>query len=437
MTQPVSTHPDPIRAVVVGAGHRGVLYASYAHQAPAELIITAVVDPDPVRRDRVGQDHSLPPERRFESLTDLPPAGVIADVAIDATMDADHVPTAEWLLQAGYPVLLEKPIAGTAPEVLSLAETSRRTGRLLMICHVLRYSPFYVEVKERLLAGELGEIISIEMSEYVSFDHLAAAYVRGRWANSTRTGSGILLSKSCHDVDLMAWLCDDRPARVASAGSRRLFTAERAPDGAGTRCVTDCKIESTCAYSARRQYLELGVWGTYAWEGLESLGPEPTTEQKLTSLATDNPYGRCVWHSDNDVLDRQSVSVEFDTGAIGVFTLVGNSALGNRTIEIVGSKGELSGSLDTGEIRLRTINSTGDQQYAGRVIKTDVAGLAHGGGDLLLVADFVRAVRDQPVSVSSTRIGNSIDGHLIAFAAERALAERRWVDLAEFDTASA
>ncbi len=429
------TDQAPIRAVVVGAGHRGVLYASYAQQAPAELIITAVVDPDPVRRDRVAQDHSLPPERRFESLTDLPPAGVIADVAIDATMDADHVPTAEWLLEAGYPVLLEKPIAGNAPEVLSLAETSRRTGRLLMICHVLRYSPFYVEVKQRLLSGELGEIMSIQMAEYVSFDHMAAAYVRGRWANTGRSGSGILLSKSCHDVDLMAWLCDDRPARVASAGSRRLFTADRAPAGAGTRCVTDCRVESTCAYSARRQYLELGVWGTYAWEGLESLGGEPTTEQKLISLGTDNPYGRCVWHSDNDVLDRQTVSVEFSNGAVGAFTLVGNSALGNRTIEIVGTEGELSGSLETGDLRLRTINNSGDRQYEERVIKTDVAGLAHGGGDMKLVADFVRAVRDEPVSVSSTKIDNSIDGHLIAFAAERALAERRWVDLAEFDTA--
>lgn len=424
---------EPLRAVVVGAGHRGVLYASYAHQAPAELIITAVVDPDPVRRDRLGDDHDVPPERRLASMSELPSAGVIADVAIDATMDADHVPTATWLLEAGYPVLLEKPIAGTAPEVLALAETSRRTGRLLMICHVLRYSPFYVAVKERLLSGELGEIMSIQLTEYVSFDHMATAYVRGRWANSARSGSGFLLSKSCHDVDLMAWLCDDRPVRVASAGSRRWFTRDRAPAGAGTRCVFDCRIESSCAYSARRQYVELGVWSTYAWESLEHLGAEATPEQKLASLATDNPYGRCVWHSDNDVLDRQVVSAEFADGAVGTFTLVGNSALGNRTIEIIGTAGELSGSLDTGELRVRTISNTGDHQYDERVITTDVSGLAHGGGDLRLVADFVHAARGEPVSVSSTRIGNSIDGHLIAFAAERARVERRWVELAELE----
>jgi predicted dehydrogenase len=433
-------NPDPrppVRAVVVGAGQRGRLYASYAGLEPAELTITAVVEPDPVRRDRIAVDHSVPTERRFASLTELPRAGVIADAAIDATMDADHVPTAEWLLAAGYDVLLEKPIAATAPAVLSLAETSRRTGRLLMVCHVLRYSPFYVEIKRRLLAGELGEIISIQLAEYVSFDHMAAAYVRGRWANSARTGSGFMLSKSCHDVDLMAWLCDDRPTRVTSAGSRGLFTAERAPAGAGTRCVTDCAIEPGCAYSARRQYLDLEVWSSYAWEGLESLGSEPTREQKLTSLATDSPYGRCVWRSDNDVVDRQTVSVEFANGAVGSFTLVGNSAAGNRTVEIVGTRGELSGSLDSGSIRIRRITSSGERLYDEEVISTDVAGLAHGGGDMRLVADFVRAVRGEPVSVSSTRIGNSIDGHLIAFAAERAMAERRWVELDEFAPASA
>lgn len=427
----------PVRAVVVGAGHRGRLYASYAAVEPAELTITGVVEPDPVRRDRLAQEHAVPAERRFASLAELPRAGVIADAAIDATMDADHVPTAEWLLEAGYPVLLEKPIAGTAAEVLSLAESSRRAGRLLMICHVLRYSPFYVEIKRRLLAGDLGEIMSIQLAEYVSFDHMAAAYVRGRWANSARTGSGFMLSKSCHDVDLMAWLCDDRPDRVASAGSRGLFTAERAPAGAGTRCVTDCAIEAGCAYSARRQYLDLEIWGGYAWEGIEALGPEPTREQKLTSLATDSPYGRCVWHSDNDVVDRQTVSVEFTNGAVGSFTLVGNAAAGNRTVEIVGTGGELSGSLDTGSIRLRRISSSGDRLYDEQSIGTDVAGLAHGGGDLLLVSDFVRAVRGEPVSVSSTRIGNSIDGHLIAFAAERAMAERRWVELDEFIPAPA
>ncbi|MFC7620624.1 Gfo/Idh/MocA family protein [Microlunatus sp. GCM10028923] len=426
------TSPDPLRAVVVGAGHRGVLYATYAHAEPNELIITAVVEPDPVRRDRLGDEHGLPADRRLASLDDLPPAGVIADVAIDATMDADHVPTAERLLQAGYAVLLEKPIAGNADEVLSLAETSRRTGRLLMICHVLRYSPFYVAAKERVLAGDLGEIMSIQMAEYVSFDHMAAAYVRGRWSNSARSGSGILLSKCCHDIDLMAWLCDDRPARVASAGSRRLFTAERAPAGAGTRCVDDCAIESRCAYSARRQYLELGLWGTYAWEGIEELGPDPTPEQKLASLAADNPYGRCVWRSDNDVLDRQTVSVEFADGIVGSFLLSGNAAVGNRTLEIVGTRGELSGSLDTGKIRIRRIADAGDQLYQEELITTDVAGLAHGGGDLKLVADFVRAVRGEPVSVSSTKIENSIDGHLIVFAADRALAERRWVELSEF-----
>lgn len=100
------------------------------------------------------------------------------------------MPTATRLLAAGYPVLLEQPIAGSAAEVLALAETSRRAGRLLMICHVLRYAPFYTEVKRRILAGDLGEIISLQLTENIGYDHMATAYVRGRWASSRRSGSG-------------------------------------------------------------------------------------------------------------------------------------------------------------------------------------------------------------------------------------------------------
>jgi len=231
----------------------------------------------------------------------------------------------------------------------------------------------------------------------------------------------------------MAWLSADRPLRVTSAGSRRLFAAHRAPAGAGTRCLLDCAIEADCAYSARRLYLEAGTWQTYAWESLEAHGPEPAAAAKLESLASDNPYGRCVWHSENDVLDRQSVSVEFEHGTVGTFLLAGNAARAARTLQIVGTAGELSGSMDAGELRLRTITSTGPRLFAERVISTGAAGGGHGGGDLRLVADFVRAVRGEPVSISSTRIEDSIDGHLIVFAADRAVAERRWVELAELD----
>lgn len=421
-----------LSAVLVGAGHRGVLYSGYAHIAPDDLRLVAVVDPDPIRRARVAEEFALPAGRLFDSLDDLPRGGEFAEIAIDATMDADHVPTAITLLELGYHVLLEKPIAPSAAELNRLSGAAEASDRALMICHVLRYAPFYVEVKSRILAGEIGEIISIEMAEHVSYDHAAMGFVRGRWANSEQSGSGILLAKCCHDLDLMSWLNNTTsPLRVASTGSRQLFTADRAPVGAGTRCLSDCPIEPECAYSAKRNYIDLNKWQQYAWESIEDLGSEPTLDQKLHSLATDNPYGVCVWGADNDVMDRQSVAIEFADGSLGNFMMACNSATPGRTITIVGTKGDLTGSLEDGTIRIRQIAATGDRPYTAEHFTVDVTGDMHGGGDLRLVADFVATVRGETQSVSSTTIADSLNGHLMVYAAELARTERRWVDLQE------
>ncbi|WP_327639710.1 Gfo/Idh/MocA family oxidoreductase [Kribbella sp. NBC_00482] len=431
-TVPSSRSSAPVRAVLVGAGHRGVLYSRYAQVAPDELAITAIVEPDPTRRERWGAEFGIPQAARYSSLTDLPDAGAVAEVAIDATMDQDHVPTAIHLLAAGYDVLLEKPIAQSAPELMALAEAQRASGRTLMICHVLRYAPFYSEAKRRIVAGEIGEPLSIEMAEHVSYDHMSMAFVRGRWGNSEQSGSSMLLAKCCHDLDLMTWLCNAAaPARVASSGSRGMFVPERAPHGAGTRCLSDCSIEATCSYSAQRLYVDLKKWPEYIWEQAEHLSPDLDLDQKLESLRTDNRYGRCVWHADNDVLDRQTVSVEFADGVIGSFALATNTPASSRTLHVVGTTGEISGALEDGTLRVRRIRTDGAASFDEEIIATSVTNDMHGGGDHRLVEDFVRVVRGEPASVSSTQLADSVNGHLLVFAAERARQQHRWVELAE------
>ncbi|WP_285567911.1 Gfo/Idh/MocA family oxidoreductase [Streptomyces sp. RTGN2] len=425
----------PVRAVLVGAGHRGVLYSRYAQVAPDQLAITAIVEPDPTRRERWGAEFGIPHAARYASLTDLPDAGEVAEAAIDATMDQDHVRTATRLLAAGYDVLLEKPSAQNAQELMTLAEAQRTSGRILMICHVLRYATFYTEAKHRILAGEIGEPLSIEMAEHVSYDHMSMAYVRGRWGSSEQSGSSMLLAKCCHDLDLMTWLCNSAaPARVASSGSRGMFIPERAPQGAGTRCLSDCSIEATCSYSARRLYVELNGWQEYVWEQEEHVSPELDLDQKLESLRTDNRYGRCVWRAGNDVLDRQSVSVEFADGVLGSFALATNTPAPSRTLHVVGTAGEISGALEEGTLRVRRIRTDAAASFDEEMIKTSVTGDMHGGGDRPLVADFVRVVRGEPASVSSTQFADSVNGHLLVFAAELARQEHRWVELAELQT---
>lgn len=420
----------PLRAVIVGAGHRGVLYASYAETNPDQLQITGVVDPDPIRRERAAERYRIPAAGCFAAVDELPAAGAIADVALNATMDRLHVPTSRQLLRGGYDVLLEKPIGVSAAEVLRLQEEADRLGRTVMICHVLRFAPFYAAIRERIAAGEIGDIINLQLSEHVSYHHIVMGFVRGKWNTVEGGGSSMLMSKSCHDLDLLTWFKSGiAPTRVTSFGNLMYFRPEHAPEGAGSRCLVDCAIESTCTFSARKHYLEQNLWGAYVWHGIEHLGPEPTLEQKVESLRTDNPFGRCVWQCDNTVVDHQSVVVEFADGATGTLNTVGNSAKPCRTVRIIGTEGEIDGVMEDGRFVVRKPDPRAGHEYTEESVEFDVRQAMHGGGDLRLVADFVNVVRRRPPSISTTSLADSVNGHLVGFAADQAVAERRWVEV--------
>lgn len=417
----------PLRVVLVGAGHRSMLYGDYQNIAPDRMRVAGVVDPDPVRRRLAADEFQLAPEQQWESIDELPEAGVVADAAVNGTMDIIHVATTVQLLEKGYHVLLEKPIGTSAEELRLLEDAGAKAQRHVHICHVLRHAPFYRTIKELVLDGTVGQILNVQMAEYVAYDHIAVSYLRGSFSQASRYGSTMLLAKACHDLDLMAWLKSGiEPFRVTSVGSRMYFTEEQAPPGSGTRCVVDCRIESECAYSAKRHYVDNDWWPFYSWQPIEHLGPNPTREQKLESLRT-SPYGQCVWRSSTEMVDHQVVTVEFADGATGTLSMIGNAAVPSRTIHVVGTKGEVFGELHSGQITVRRINSHGSERATEERIEVSGGEQIHGGGDHLLVADFVDVLAGNPPSISTTALADSINGHLIGFAAEKAREEGRWV----------
>ncbi|NCA98497.1 MAG: Gfo/Idh/MocA family oxidoreductase [Clostridia bacterium] len=411
-----------IRVVIVGAGHRSLLYASYALENPDKMKVVGVVDPNEIRRKHVAERFDLPEQACFCSVEELVRGPKIADAVINGTMDKVHIPTSLPLLQAGYDILLEKPIGVAKAEVLGLLATARQYGRKVLICHVLRYAPFYVEIKKQLLSGAIGDILTLNTEENVSYHHMAVSFVRGKWSRLESGGSSFLMAKSCHDLDLITWLKSGvRPVKVSSFGQRSFFRPDRAPSGSGLRCLVDCTIEKDCPYSAYKNYIEQDLWRFYAWEGIEHISLNPTVEQKIESQKTDNPHGRCVWNCDNTVADHQMVMVEFEDGSTAVHHLNSAAAKGCRTIHVIGSKGELVGNMEDGTIEIRTPDARKDHIYASEIIQIDVMGDMHGGGDLRLVDDFVKVLQGQAPSISSTTIEDSIYGHLIGFSADESV----------------
>lgn len=430
----------PLKAVIVGAGNRARLYASYAREHPEELEIVGVADPDAERCSSIRELYGFPKHRIYPSAEALAAEPRFADLVINGTMDKDHVSTSRPLLQQGYHLLLEKPIATTPQELEDLLTTARKHQRKVAICHVLRHAPFYAAVRQAVEDGEVGEIVNLQAVEHVSYHHAATAFIRGKWGRQETSKSTMLMQKSCHDADLLVWLNPGTGLkRVSSFGSRQNFRPDKAPAGAGKRCLVDCTIESECAYSARKLYIDTPErWNFYVWNIFRGEADTLSLEEKERRLREDSPFGRCVWHSDNDVVDHQSVVAEFENGSTATLNMIAGTAKASRSIHITGTKGEIQGCFEDESFVIRHFDPSPGVDFSERLIQTrtgeTTSGEAgtHGGGDMRLVGDFLATVRGEPPSLSTTRLEDSITGHLLVFAADQSRVEGRTVEVGDF-----
>lgn len=409
----------PLKTIIVGGGHRSLTYAALSEIESDKMEIVGVADPDKNRRESIAKRFGIPNDKCFESAEELAKVPKFADAVINGTMDHIHVKTSIPLLKAGYDILLEKPFSVNENEARELVEAAEKYGRKVMVCFVLRYAPFYRKIKDLILAGEIGDIISIQTNEYVSYHHMSTSHVRGKWNNSDRCHSSMLLAKCCHDIDIMMWLMNEtKPALVSSFGCNKQFVKENAPVNSGTRCLVDCPLVNDCLYSAKRIYIDHpDRWSFYVWDALEHI-ENPTIEDKIELLKT-SPYGVCAYKSDNNVVDHQTVSVFFENGATGTHNMVGGTSKGTRTIHITGTKGVIEGDFEEGKFTLSKIDPSPGCEHEDTVFDLKIDNDTHGGGDLDLVRDFVTYARGENPSVSCTSIHDSLAGHLVVFLADK------------------
>ena len=241
-----------------------------------------------------GDLHQIPSARRFASHDEA--LEVDADGWVVATPDSHHHRPALAALTAGIPVLVEKPMAATIEDTVDLVATAERAGSMLMVGHVLRYTPFFTTLNDVISSGRLGEIVTVEHRENVVAWHMAHSYVRGNWASAAQA-TPMIVAKCCHDFDVLTWNMSGAMRSVTSIGSLLHFTSEHAPAGATARCTDPCPIED-CPFDARRIYLK------EAWQGwpVHVITDDLSQEGRLRALA-EGRYGRCVYTAGSDVVD--------------------------------------------------------------------------------------------------------------------------------------
>jgi predicted dehydrogenase len=419
---------EPLTAVLSGAGNRGrYVYAGWARAHPDRLRVVALAEPNDAARAAVAAEHGIPVGRVFRDWRECLAGPRLAAVAVIATSDTLHVDPALAAFARGYDVLLEKPIAPTPAECVRVVEAAEASGRLLQIGHVLRYTPFYEKVHELVSGGALGELLHVELKEHVAHWHMTHSYVRGKFRNRA-VAAPILLAKSCHDLDLMAWLVDRPVRRVASFGALAHFRPERAPAGAPARCTDGCPVQSTCPHDAVAFYAGPDERIARLWPWVD-VSPDPSRAARLRALETGR-YGRCVFRCDNDVLDHQVVALEFEGGITGSFTVQGLAAREERTIRLSGTRGELRGLLAAGVIEVEHPGVVGTER-----IELPGSVLGHFGGDDGLLTHFTGLLRSGGRAVRASGRA-ALESHLVGFAAEQARETGAVVDMDAFRAAA-
>lgn len=416
-----------LTAIVIGAGGRGQLYAGYINKFPDKFKIVAVAEPVESRRNSIRDKHNVPENMCFTDSKDLLALGKIADVAIISTMDRFHLEPTMAAISLHYDILLEKPVAPTPEECEKIAQYAERNGVKIVVCHVLRYTPFFITIKQLINDGVLGDIISINHEECVGHVHQSHSFVRGNWGNSQRS-SNMLLQKSCHDMDILQWLIGKKCKKVQSFGKLTHFKKENAPEGAPERCIDGCPYSETCPYNAVKLYLDDkdNDWFRDACTG-ERLPSDETVEKALRT----NMYGMCVYKCDNDVVDHQTVNLLFEDDVTVTFTMCAFNK-GGRHIHIMGTKGELRASLDSSEKPIVVYDLEKDTYTEYTTTGKDGLQNGHGGGDRGIILSLYDYLVGEYDGFSISDIRTSVNNHHIVFAAEQARLTGTVVDLDEY-----
>jgi predicted dehydrogenase len=324
------------------------------------------------------------------------------DIVLVTLPDHLHRHAAEAAFRAGKHVYIEKPIATTADDARAILRAWKESGRVLQIGYVLRAAPFYQAVRNVVRQGRIGPVRIISLSEQLDALH-GASFMR-RWHAQSAHSGGLIVHKSCHDLDLVCWLLDTRPRYVSSLGGLNTF---RGPPPAPF--CSQCPVRTSCAY------VDNGLHERRT--SAESLNP--------TAFGLD----RCVYRADKDIVDNQVVSFELESSARGTFYLAMQGPLRTeRRITLIGDAGRLDGTFERGSFTLAFAEPEHEPLEWSAADSRD----AHGGGDWGVIAHFLNACagRAQPPIKSTSA---AMSGLVFALAAETARMTRSVVTLNDLD----
>lgn len=407
-----------ITVAVVGFGLRARDYTKYQIENPTLMKVVAIAETDSERRKNAQKKFNIADDKCFSCANDLLEQEKLADLLMVTTQDKQHVDMAIKGLEKGYHILVEKPISPSLNECLLLRDKVEETNLSVTVCHVMRYTHFYQIIKKAIEAGKIGDIKTIQAIENVGYFHQAHSFVRGNWRNSEET-SPMILAKSCHDMDLISWLMNKKCVQISSFGQLSHFKESCAPKGSSKRCLDNCLVQKDCPYDAEKIYVTDPITGVkngiWKWP-CSAIVMDPNVDTVYQALK-EGPYGRCVYHCDNDVVDHQVVIMEFEDGSTADFTMSAFTTSDGRHTKIMGTLGNIIADIDNNVIEIRPFGKPAEIIDVS-LIAGDTDG--HAGGDERIMESVIKHM--QPSNINNealTSINQSVMSHVMALAAEK------------------
>lgn len=405
-----------------------MIYLNLIAEQRGRFEIVAAADPVP-KRVEAARNLGSPDFLAFPTADDLLACDRLADIVIIATHDNYHYEPCVKAIEKGYHVLLEKPMTDGVRKLLHLERLAREKQVRVVVCHVLRYTSFYRHLKALLDAGTIGEVVSFIASEGIEPWHMAHSYVRGHWSRMEHA-TPTIVAKCCHDMDILHWLVGRLCTHVSSAGGLQVFTAANKPARAPAYCLQGCETADSCAYNAQ-QYIT-----KYRATWLPQVLPHAASlsDSEVEEWLAKTPWGKCVYQSDNDAVDHQTLSLQFEGGAAGIFLMTAFAS--GRHYEFHGTRGMLrAGSFYREQIGADIIVTQHFPHHETRFTIEDEHphpqyGGYHYGGDVGMIGQLYNLFTSNDDATSS--IQASVHSHVIAFAAEEARRSGRVISLAEF-----
>jgi predicted dehydrogenase len=413
-----------LRLALIGAGDRGYhCYAPYVKENPWKAEFTAVAEMDAEKRKSFGDEFGIPENMRYGDLFELLKQPKLADALLICTSDKQHFKPALAAMEQGYHIMLEKPMATELGECIELARAAEKYQRIFILCYVLRYTAFFTTIREIIDQGRIGSVNSIVHMENIPLIDQVHSFTRGIFRN-TAVACPIILSHCCHDLDLISWFAGAKCKKVSSFGGLSHFRSENAPKGAPQHCLDGCPESGSCPYYAPNYYLTENT----GWP-VSTISTDMSFEGRMEAIKT-GPYGRCVYHCDNNVADNQTVIMEFENGVTANFSLQPFASANGRTLKILGTRGEIRADMEKNLIEVFDISSGRRSSIA-----VPPSRYKYGGGDHGIMEYFVREAAKDSKS-GRTSMVNSIESHLIAFAAEESRQKGIVVNLDDYRSTS-